>query len=57
MGGAVEGVNQGRKGKKKKMGSPNWTMEHHLKRMLDEKINDLGLQLLSPAEEHDSWHR
>jgi hypothetical protein len=44
-----------RKGKKK--GSPNWTMEHHLKRMLDGKINDLGLQLLSPAEEHDSWNR
>jgi hypothetical protein len=28
--------------------SPNWTMEHHLKRMLDGKIMTLGLQLLSP---------
>jgi hypothetical protein len=31
--------------------------EEFLKRRKIGKINDLGLQLLSPAEESDSWHQ
>ncbi len=32
-------------------------MEHHLREKHREDFNDIGLQLLSPAEESDSWHQ
>ena len=38
-------------------GESESNMEHHLREKHWEDFNDLGLQLLSPAEESDSWHQ